>query len=99
MTSLEFTEFDRPKRLHVHIVQGLELGDGTTGSPAHDRFAEAAATIESALDERDWLLESDFTVADVMSARVLQGAESRELLRPWPGLEAYMQRSESLPLT
>jgi glutathione S-transferase len=74
-----------------------ELAEGTTESAAHDRFAQAAATMESALDQRDWLLGSHFTVADVMCASVLQGANSRELLRPWPGLEAYVQRSESRP--
>ncbi len=74
-----------------------ELGEGTTESAARDRFAQAAATIESAVDEHDWLLDSHFTVADVMCASVLQGASSRELLRPWAGLEAYVQRSESRP--
>ena len=74
-----------------------ELGEGTTESPTHERFAQAAATIESALDEHDWLLESHFTVADVMCASVLQGAHSREMLRPWAGLEAYVQRSEARP--
>lgn len=74
-----------------------ELGEGTTQSAAHDRFAQAAATIESALDQDDWLLSSHFTVADVMCASVLQGANSRELLRPWAGLEAYVHRSESRP--
>jgi glutathione S-transferase len=74
-----------------------ELGEGTTESPAHDRFADAAAALESALGDHDWLLGSHFTVADVMCASVLEGAASRELLGPWPGLEAYVQRSESRP--
>jgi glutathione S-transferase len=74
-----------------------ELGEGTAESPARDRFTQAAAAIESALDIRDWLLDAQFTVADVMCASVLQGANSRELLRRWPGLEAYVQRSESRP--
>lgn len=74
-----------------------KLGEGTTQSAAHDRFAQAAATIESALDQHDWLLNSHFTVADVMCASVLQGANSRELLRPWAGLEAYVHRGESRP--
>ena len=74
-----------------------ELGEGTTESPARDRFTAAAGAMESALDARDWLLGAKFTVADVMCASVLQGAHSRELLRPWPHLEAYVQRSESRP--
>jgi glutathione S-transferase len=74
-----------------------ELGEGATESAAQDRFAQAAAAIESALDGHDWLLGSHFTVADVMCASVLQGANSRELLRPWAGLEAYVRRSEARP--
>ncbi len=74
-----------------------ELGDGVTDSAAHDRFAQAAAAIESALGTADWLIDGRFSVADVMCASVLQGANTRELLRPWPGLAAYVRRSESRP--
>lgn len=73
------------------------LGEGTTESRAHDRFTQAAVALESALNGGDWLLDAQFTVADVMCASVLQGADARELLGPWPGLEAYVQRSESRP--
>ena len=74
-----------------------ELGERTSESPARDRFIAAAAAMESALEARDWLLGVTFTVADVMCASVLQGANARELLRTWPRLEAYVQRSESRP--
>jgi glutathione S-transferase len=74
-----------------------ELGEGVTESTAHDRFAEAAAAIQSALASRDWLVDDRFGVADVMCASVLQGANARELLEPWPGLEAYVQRGEARP--
>jgi glutathione S-transferase len=74
-----------------------ELSEGTTESPARDRFTQAAIAIQSALGDRDWLLDSQFTVADVMCASVLEGANSRDLLRPWPTLEAYVQRGESRP--
>ena len=74
-----------------------ELSEGTTESAARDRFMQAAAAMESALDGQDWLLGARFTVADVMCASVLQGANARELLRPWPDLEAYVQRSEARP--
>jgi glutathione S-transferase len=73
-----------------------ELGEGVTDSPAHDRFADAAA-MQSVLDERHWLVDDRFSVADVMCASVLQGANARELLRPWPALEAYVQRGEARP--
>ncbi len=74
-----------------------ELDEGTTESPARDRFRQAAAAVDSALAARDWLVDAQFSVADVMCASVLQGANSRGLLRHWPGLEAYVQRGESRP--
>ena len=74
-----------------------ELGEGEKESPARDRFTQAAAAIESTLTDRDWLLGAQFTVGDVMCASVLQGAHAREMLSPWPGLEAYVQRSETRP--
>jgi glutathione S-transferase len=74
------------------------LGKDTADeSLAADRFTQAAAALESALSGGDWLLDARFSVADVMCASVLQGANAREMLRPWPGLEAYVQRSESRP--
>jgi glutathione S-transferase len=74
-----------------------ELGEGTTDSPARDRFAQAATALESSLGEREWLLGGRFTVADVICASVLEGANSRELLPEWPRLRAYVERSEARP--
>jgi glutathione S-transferase len=74
-----------------------DIGEGVSDSPAHDRFADAAGAMQSALADRDWLLGDRLSVADVMCASVLQGANTRELLRPWPGLEAYVQRAEARP--
>jgi glutathione S-transferase len=74
-----------------------ERGEGVVDTPAYDRFTEAATAIQSVLADRDWLVEDRFSVADVMCASVLDGANARELLRPWPGLEAYVQRAEARP--
>jgi glutathione S-transferase len=79
-----------------------ELGEGVSGeglsdSPARERFAAAADAIQSALADRDWLVDDRFSVADVMCGSVLQGANGRGLLKPWPGLEAYVQRGEARP--
>ena len=79
-------------------IRALSEGtEGTTESLARDRFTDAAAALETALGDGDWLLGARFTAADVMCVSVLQGADSRQLLRPWPGLEAYVQRGESRP--
>jgi glutathione S-transferase len=74
-----------------------ELSEGVTDSPAHKRFADAAAAMQSILAEHDWLVDDRFSVADVMCASVLQGANTRGLLEPWPALEGYVQRAETRP--
>ncbi len=74
-----------------------ELGDGIADSPARQRFADAATALQAALKGSDWLLGERFTVADVLCASILSGAHSRELLQPWPGLRAYVERSEARP--
>jgi glutathione S-transferase len=74
-----------------------ELGEGVIESRAQARFAAAAGAVESALGQAEWLVADRFGVADVMCASVLEGAHSRELLSPWPGLEAYVQRSVARP--
>ena len=74
-----------------------DLREGVIDSPAHDRFADAAAAMQSVLAEHDWLVDDRFSVADVMCASVLQGANARGLLEPWPALEAYVQRGEARP--
>ncbi len=75
-----------------------EPGEGVGDTAAHDRFADAASAMESAvLAEHDWLVDDRFSVADVMCASVLQGANARGLLGPWPALEAYVRRGEARP--
>jgi glutathione S-transferase len=74
-----------------------DLGERVADSPAHARFTEAAVALQSALTHRDWLVDDRFSVADVMCASVVQGANARDLLGPWPGLEAYVQRAEARP--
>jgi glutathione S-transferase len=74
-----------------------ELRDGVTESPARQRFTGAAGALEAALDGHDWVLSERFTVADVLCASILTGANSRELLEPWPGLRAYVARAEARP--
>jgi glutathione S-transferase len=74
-----------------------ELREGANDSPARERFADAATAVQSALAEREWLVDDRFSVADVMCASVLGGANTRGLLEPWPGLEAYVRRGEARP--
>ncbi len=74
-----------------------ELAERPAETRARERFAEAAEAFQTALDGRKWLVGDRFTVADVMCASVLGGAESRGLLTEWPRLQAYVARGESRP--
>jgi glutathione S-transferase len=74
-----------------------ELAEGVVESASRQRFADAANALETALAGRDWVLGGRFTVADVLCASILEGAHSRDLLQPWPGLRAYVQRGEARP--
>jgi len=92
MTELEGPLF----RWLAELRDGDRTGDGES-SPAQQRFSAAAAALQSALDGRDWVLGERFTVADVLCASILEGAASRQLLEPWPGLQAYVERSMARP--
>jgi glutathione S-transferase len=75
-----------------------ELRDGVTEpSAAQQRFSDAAAALEAALQGCEWVLGERFTVADVLCASILAGAHSRQLLEPWPGLQAYVERGAARP--
>ena len=86
------TELEAPLYRWIH-----EAGDDPTESPSRERFAQAAAALETALHGRDWLLGDRFTVADVICASVLGSAHTRGLLERWPGLQAYVERGEARP--
>jgi glutathione S-transferase len=74
-----------------------EVADDPGGTPSRERFADAAAALDGALHDREWLVGDGFTVADVICASVLGSAHSRGLLGDWPGLVAYVERAEARP--
>ena len=74
-----------------------ELAEDGGDTPSRERFAQAAAALEAALSDRDWLVGDRFSVADVLCASVLGAAHSRGLLGEWPGLQAYVGRGEARP--
>lgn len=86
------TELEAPL---YHWVR--EVAQDANESPSRERFAHAAAALETALEGREWLLGERFTVADVICASVLGSAHSRGLLGEWPGLQAYVERGEARP--
>ena len=74
-----------------------ELRDGVAASASQQRFGAAATALETALGDREWVLGDRFTVADVLCASILDGAQSRQLLEPWPGLQDYVERGKARP--
>jgi glutathione S-transferase len=74
-----------------------DTAENSSDASARERFAAAAAAIETALSGRDWLVADHFSVADVVCASVLGSAHSRGLLGEWPGLQAYVERGEARP--
>jgi glutathione S-transferase len=84
--------------LEAPLYRWLRAANEDSGdSPSRERFAQAAAALETALDGCDWLLGDRFSVADVICASVLGSAHSRGLLGAWPGLQAYVERGEARP--
>jgi glutathione S-transferase len=74
-----------------------DVAQESADQSARERFAQAAAALETALHDHNWLVADRFTVADVLCASVLGGAHSRGLLEEWPGLQAYVERGEARP--
>ena len=80
--------------LYSWLREGTE---DTAESPSRERFEQAAAALELALGDHDWLVADRFSVADVLCASVLGSANSRGLLAKWPRLVAYVERGEGRP--
>ena len=84
--------------LEAPLYRWIREAVGDSADPSsRERFAQAAAALETALNDHDWLVGDRFTVADVLCASVLGSAHSRGLLGAWPGLQAYVERGEARP--
>jgi glutathione S-transferase len=53
--------------------------------------------LERRLVDREWIACADFTVADIIMACVLRGIRKTDLMEPFPGLQAYYERSLARP--
>ncbi len=62
-----------------------------------ERFAELAPVVAEALDEHEWLVGDSFSIADIITARVLSIVYSRELTSDYPELSAYCDRALARP--
>jgi glutathione S-transferase len=62
-----------------------------------ERFAELAPVVTEALNGQEWLLGESFSIADIISARVLSVVFNRELTSDYPELSAYTARALARP--
>ncbi len=89
MTELE------PEIVEVLVARRAEDTERATEAAA--RFKDAAAVIEDALDDGDYLVGGRFTVADLVCAAVLLFGRRFELLDGFPAIDAYLERIEARP--
>jgi glutathione S-transferase len=89
MTELE------PAVLEVLVARRAE--DKEREDAGAEAFRDAAAVIEAALDEGDYLVGGRFTVADLVCGAVLLFGRRFELIEGMPRLAAYLERLESRP--
>jgi glutathione S-transferase len=64
---------------------------------ARESFRDAAAVVEDALDDGDYLVGGSFTLADLVTAAVLLFARRVELLEGFPRIADYLARIEPRP--
>jgi len=64
---------------------------------ATSEFADAAAVVERALGDGEYLVGDRFTVADLVCAAVLMFARRAELTESLPRIGAYLERIELRP--
>jgi len=89
MTELE------PSVVEVFVARRKE--DKERVDAAVESFREAAAVIDDALDEGDYLVGGRFSVADLVCGAVLLFARRAELLEGMPRIAGYLERLEARP--
>lgn len=62
-----------------------------------ERFREAAAVVEDALDDGEFLVGGAFTIADLVCGAVLLFARRAELTEGMPRIAAYLEQLEERP--
>jgi len=89
MTELE------PAVIEARVARRAE--DKERIDAAVESFREAAAVVEDALDDGDYLVGGRFTVADLVCGAVLMFARHAELLERMPRIADYLERLEARP--
>lgn len=84
------------------LILALYVGRlGDAGAPLQPRIngqiADHLQLIENALQDRDWLLKSGFSAADIQVGVVAEFADLRGRLATYPKLKSFVQRSRARP--
>jgi len=74
----------------IVTVRDARESDPARAATATERFGEAAALLERALNGHQFLVGDRFSAADVMVGEVLGFARNVGLLEPFPALGAYI---------
>jgi glutathione S-transferase len=81
----------------VNTVRQPENKDLPSTKEAQQSFAQCAATIESALQNKEFFVGDSFTVVDIVMGSMLAWARAIKLLEGYPNIAAYISRVGSRP--
>jgi glutathione S-transferase len=81
----------------LEVLAARRREDQERADAGVERFGEAAAVVEDALDEGDYLVGGRFSVADLVCGAVLLFARRLELIEGMPRIARYLELLEARP--
>ena len=81
--------------LRVYIARHAKTPDREAVARAEARLRKAADAVAAALEAHDYLVDDEFTIADVVMGGVLESARELDLMPDSPGLHAYLARLDA----
>lgn len=81
----------------LEVFAARRKEDGERTAAGVDRFRAAATVVEQALEGREYLVGSRFSVGDLICGAVLIFARRAELTEGLPNVAAYLDRLEARP--
>lgn len=91
------TELEVPL-VEVHVQKAYrDSPDEAIMAASSERFAKAIAVVEAELATRDYILESGFSIADIVLGEMLTFAGYMEMMDGLPNAAAYLERLRERP--
>lgn len=88
------TEMEAPG---IAVMTAKAAEDAQAADAAAERYRAALAVVGEALGDREYLLDSGFSVADIVIGSVINLGIRVGAYAPTPALDAYMARLEARP--